>query len=136
MADLGTLRGRKSPAQTERTEANPASSALALSTPTAYHLAWSAPQRTGTIPRCWHQHWTYSRTWAHPETTRVHLDAGYDPGVTRTLLAEWGLQRALAHKGLPAPIQATKRWPVERTHSWHNNFYKLARCAERRKDRR
>jgi transposase len=67
-----------------------------------------------------------------PETTCVHLDAGYDSGVTRTLLAERGLQGAISHKGLPAPIQATQRWPVERTHAWHNNFYKLARCTERR----
>src|SRR5665647_1649343 len=35
----------------------------ALTTP--YHWAWSAPQRTGTTPRCWHQRWTYSKTWAH-----------------------------------------------------------------------
>ena len=61
----------------------------------------------------------------------VHLDAGYDSGVTRILLAERGLQGAIAHKGLPAPVQATKRWSVERTHAWHNNFYKLARCSER-----
>ena len=67
-----------------------------------------------------------------PETTLVHLDAGYDSGLTRILLAERGLQGAIAHKGLPAPVQATKRWPVERTHAWHNNFYKLARCTERR----
>jgi transposase len=56
-----------------------------------------------------------------PETTCVHLDAGYDSGITRTLLAERGLQGAIAHKGLPAPIQATKRWPVERTHAWHKS---------------
>jgi IS5 family transposase len=62
-----------------------------------------------------------------PETTCVHLDAGYDSALTRTLLTERGLQGAIAHKGLPAPIQATKRCPVERTHAWHNNFYKLAR---------
>ena len=67
-----------------------------------------------------------------PESTCVHLDAGYDSSVTRMLLAERGLQGAIAHKGLPAPIQATKRWPVERTHAWHNNFYKLTRCTERR----
>jgi hypothetical protein len=29
-------------------------------------------------------------------------------------------------------VQATKRWPVERTHAWHNTFYRLARCNERR----
>ena len=47
------------------------------------------------------------------ETTFVHPDAGYDSGVTRILLAERGLQGAIAHKGLPAPVQATKRWPVD-----------------------
>ena len=66
-----------------------------------------------------------------PETTFVHLDAGYDSRLTRTLLAERGLQGAIAHKGLSAPIQVTRRWPVERTHTWHNNFNKLARCTER-----
>jgi hypothetical protein len=50
-----------------------------------------------------------------PENTCVHLDAGYDSGVTRILLADRGLQGAFAHKGLAAPVQATKRWPVERT---------------------
>jgi hypothetical protein len=52
--------------------------------------------------------------------------------LTRMLLAERGLQGAIARKGLPAPVQATKRWPVGRTHAWHNDFYKLARCTERR----
>src|ERR1019366_5373298 len=46
------------------TEANSASNAPPLSTPAAYRWAWSAPQRTGTTPRCWHQPWTYSKTWA------------------------------------------------------------------------
>lgn len=67
-----------------------------------------------------------------PETTCVHLDAGYDSHVTRALLAERGLQARIARKGLPAPVQATKRWPVERTHAWHNTFLRLARCTERR----
>ncbi len=67
-----------------------------------------------------------------PERTCVHLDAGYDSHVTRHLLAERGLGARIARKGLPAPVQATKRWPVERTHAWHNSFYKLARCTERR----
>src|SRR5450631_1104763 len=48
------------------------------------------------------------------------------------LLAERRLQCAIAHKGPPTPIQATKRWPVERTHAWRNNFYKLTRCTQRR----
>jgi transposase len=67
-----------------------------------------------------------------PERTCVHLDAGYDSHVTRALLAERGLEGQIARKGLPAPVQATKRWPVERAHAWHNTFYRLARCTERR----
>ncbi len=67
-----------------------------------------------------------------PERTCVHLDAGYDSGITRALLADRGLDASIATKGIPAPVQATKRWPVERTHAWHNTFHKLARCTERR----
>lgn len=67
-----------------------------------------------------------------PEKTCVHLDAGYDSHLTRQLLSERGLHGRIASKGVSAPVQATKRWPVERTHAWHNTFYKLARCTERR----
>ena len=52
--------------------------------------------------------------------------------LARILLAGRGLLGVIAHKGLPAPLQATKRRSVERTHAWHNNFFKLARCTERR----
>jgi hypothetical protein len=31
----------------------------------------------------------------------------------------------IATKGKPAPVQATTRWPVERTHAWGNQFKKL-----------
>jgi transposase len=68
-----------------------------------------------------------------PDKVTVHLDAGYDSAVTRQLLTDRGLVGQIARKGLPAPVQATRRWPVERTHAWHNSFYKLARCTERRK---
>lgn len=63
----------------------------------------------------------------------MHLDAGYDSHVTRQLLSDRGLVGQVARKGLPAPVQATRRWPVERTHAWHNAFVKLARCTERRR---
>ena len=39
----------------------------------------------------------------------------------------------IAHKG-KIPLQAGKRWPVERTNAWHNNFNRLQRCYERRED--
>jgi transposase len=68
-----------------------------------------------------------------PEQISVHLDAGYDSGVTRDLLDELGCTAKIATKGVPAPIQNTARWVVERTNSWHNRgFNKLLVCTERR----
>ncbi|MET8030525.1 IS5 family transposase [Streptomyces avermitilis] len=67
-----------------------------------------------------------------PDIITVHLDAGYDSDTTRALLSERGLHGRLAHKGEKAPIQAGRRWHVERTHAWQNAFHRLARCYERR----
>ncbi|MFJ2627498.1 IS5 family transposase [Streptomyces sp. NPDC087532] len=67
-----------------------------------------------------------------PQDITVHLDAGYDSGKTRALLTERGLYGRIAHKGEKAPIQASQRWHVERTHAWQNAFQRLARCYERR----
>jgi hypothetical protein len=55
-----------------------------------------------------------------PDQPCMHLDRGYDSGKTRELLEMLGYQHDIAVKGRPAPIQAGKRWPVERTHSWMN----------------
>jgi transposase len=66
-----------------------------------------------------------------PENITVHLDAGYDSAKTRDLLAELGCRGVISVKGLP--LQAGKRWVIERTNSWHNRgFKKLAICTERR----
>jgi transposase len=67
-----------------------------------------------------------------PAHITVHLDSGYDSGKTRDLLAEHGMHAEIAHKGDKAPIQASKRWHVERTNAWHNAFNRLQRCYERR----
>lgn len=67
-----------------------------------------------------------------PEDITVHLDSGYDSGKTRTELAGRGLHGQIAHKGEKAPIQASGRWHIERTNSWHNAFNRLQRCYERR----
>jgi transposase len=67
-----------------------------------------------------------------PGEVTVHLDAGYDSDKTRSLLDERGLCGEIAHKGEKAPIQATRRWHVERTNAWHNGFNRLQRCYERR----
>lgn len=68
-----------------------------------------------------------------PERITVHLDAGYDSRPTWELLEELGCEGQIATKGVPAPIQNTARWVVERTNAWHNRgFKKLAICTERR----
>lgn len=66
------------------------------------------------------------------EATTVHLDRGYDSGITRQRLADRGLAAAIAPKGTPAPVAASQRWVVERTHAWTNAHKKLVWCTERR----
>ena len=63
----------------------------------------------------------------------VHLDRGYDSGKTRDLLEILGFDGEIAVKGVPAPIQVGRRWPVERTHSWMNGYGKLRRFTDKRK---
>lgn len=48
------------------------------------------------------------------------------------MLDERGLHGRIAHKGENAPIQASGRWDVERSHAWQSAFHRLARCYERR----
>jgi hypothetical protein len=62
----------------------------------------------------------------------VHLDRGYDSSKTRTLLQILGFDGEIAVKGVPAPIQAGRRWPVERLHAWLNGYGKLRRCTDKR----
>ncbi|MDH6576947.1 hypothetical protein P3T29_002595 [Kitasatospora sp. MAP5-34] len=47
------------------------------------------------------------------------------------LVPELGFTAEIVRKDVPAPIQAGKRWVVERTHSWMNDYGKLRRCTER-----
>jgi transposase len=67
-----------------------------------------------------------------PEGVGVYLDRGYDSEITRQRLEQRGLVAEISKKGKPAPLQATKRWVVERTSSWHNAHKKLVWCTERR----
>ena len=68
-----------------------------------------------------------------PERMSIHLDRGYDSEVTRKRVGERRLETVISEKGKPAPpLQATKRWVVERTNSWHNAHKKLVWCTERR----
>jgi len=67
-----------------------------------------------------------------PEDASVHLDRGYDSRLTRLRLREFGLLAEISRKGRSAPLNATKRWVVERTNCWHNAHKKLLWCTERR----
>ncbi|ACZ87162.1 IS5-like element ISStro1 family transposase [Streptosporangium roseum] len=67
-----------------------------------------------------------------PDRVNVNLDRGYDSDKTRSALGELGFTGEIARKGIPAPIQAGKRWVVERSHAWMNGFGKLRRCTEKR----
>jgi transposase len=66
-----------------------------------------------------------------PDDVNVNLDRGHDSNTSRALLRELGFTGEIARKGVPAPIQAGKRWVVERTHSWMNSYGKLRRCTEK-----
>jgi hypothetical protein len=66
-----------------------------------------------------------------PDQVTVHLDAGYDNIPTRTLLADRGWTGRIARTGTPAPIQASRRWVVERAHAWMNGYGKLRRHTDR-----
>jgi transposase len=68
-----------------------------------------------------------------PAQPVVHLDAGYDYQPCRQVLAERGMVGQIATRGVPAPIQVGRRWVIERTHAWGNQYGKLRWCTERRR---
>jgi transposase len=68
-----------------------------------------------------------------PQRPTVHLDAGYAYQPCRQILAERELVGEIATRGVPAPIQASRRWVIERTHAWGNQYGKLRWCTERRR---
>lgn len=68
-----------------------------------------------------------------PEGASVHPDRGYDSKPTRLRLLELGLRAEISRKGRSAPLNATKRWVIERTNSsWQNAHKKLLWCTQRR----
>jgi transposase len=68
-----------------------------------------------------------------PAQLVVHLDAGYDYQPCRQVLTERGMVGQIATRGLPAPIQAGRRWVIERPHAWGNQDGKQRWCTERRR---
>jgi transposase len=76
-------------------------------------------------------HAAITQVGAMPAQITAHLDRGYDNASTRRLLATLGFRSEITRKGVPAPVQAGRRWVVERTHAWMNGYGKLRRCTER-----
>jgi transposase len=68
-----------------------------------------------------------------PAQPVVHLDAGYDYQPCRQVLTTRGMVGQIATRGIPAPIQTGRRWVIERTHAWANQYGKLRWCTERRR---
>lgn len=69
----------------------------------------------------------------------LHLDRGYDNGVTRTLCHKIGVDDLVVSKrrktgtGRGAKhVPLGMRWPIERTNSWLSNFGQLRRNTDRR----
>ena len=68
-----------------------------------------------------------------PAQPVVYLDAGYDYQPCRQVLAERGMVAHIATRGRPTPVQVGRRWVIERTHAWGNQYGKLRWCTERRR---
>jgi transposase len=68
-----------------------------------------------------------------PAGATVHLDAGYDYRPCREALAERGLNAEITPRGVAVPIQAGRRWVIERDNAWLNDFGRLRCCPERRR---
>lgn len=61
-----------------------------------------------------------------------HLDRGYDYARTPNRPAAFRLVGNLARRESPAPVAASERRAITRTHAWLNAFEKLVWCTERR----
>jgi len=78
------------------------------------------------------------------EIETLHLDRGYDNGVTRTLCDTLGIDDLVcARKRRAGEAKATKkivplgmRWPIERSNSWLSNFGQLRRNTDRKTSHR
>jgi hypothetical protein len=66
-----------------------------------------------------------------PEHPTLHLDSAYNGKACAAVLQAHNLAAVIAAKGVKAPIQAGKRWPVERTNSWMNDFGEVRRSLQR-----
>lgn len=65
------------------------------------------------------------------EPQHLAMDKGYDYPTVRELVAEWGYTAHIPRRGQPVkeqrkvPKYRSRRWVVERSHSWFNRFRRL-----------
>ncbi len=65
------------------------------------------------------------------EPQHLAMDKGYDYPSVRELVEEWGYTAHIPRRGKPAdkrgevPKYRSRRWVVERSHSWFNRFRRL-----------
>ena len=72
-----------------------------------------------------------AQTGPWPPDVTVHLDAGYDSQKTEDLLTSRGLRYEITWQGEHPPVKFTRRWMVERTHSWMNGYGRLRRMPDK-----
>jgi putative transposase len=76
-------------------------------------------------------------TKKHPQN--VCMDKGYDFPAVDELVREWGCTAHIARRGADqskrerVPAYRSRRWVVERTHSWMNRFRRLLVRWEKKK---
>jgi hypothetical protein len=66
-----------------------------------------------------------------PEHPTLHLDSAYTGKACAAVLDAHAYNAVIAAKGVKTPIQAGKRWPVERTNSWMNDYGEVRRGFQR-----
>jgi transposase len=75
-----------------------------------------------------------AQTGPWPADVTVHLDAGSDSQKTEDLLTSRGLRYEITWQGEHPPVKFTRRWTVERTHSWMNGYGRLRRMTDTNPD--
>jgi hypothetical protein len=88
---------------------------------------------TAVTTGCWRRSWTPSSWSARCRAAGGASGRRLRPPELPTGAGRAGHGRRDRHARVPAPIQASRRWPVQRTHAWGNQYGKLRWCTERRR---
>jgi hypothetical protein len=81
---------------------------------------------------CWLPPWTRHRHWPAAQAAHGAPGRRLRPALPGGAGGR-GMAGQIATRGEPAPVQAGRRWVIERTHAWANQYGKLRWCTERRR---